>query len=62
MKACVDKNLCIGCGLCTSICPEVFEMDDDSLAKANDIEITSSLEESVKEAETSCPVSAISVE
>ena len=29
MKAIVDKDTCIGCGLCPSICPEVFDMDDD---------------------------------
>lgn len=27
MKAVVDKETCIGCGLCPSICPEVFSMD-----------------------------------
>ena len=29
MQANVDKELCIGCELCTSICPELFSMDDD---------------------------------
>ncbi|MBU3804700.1 MAG: ferredoxin, partial [Candidatus Cellulosilyticum pullistercoris] len=29
MKAFVDKDTCIGCGLCPSICPDVFAMDDD---------------------------------
>lgn len=61
MKGCVDKSLCIGCGLCTSVCPEIFEMDDDGLAKANDLEVTAALEESAREAESSCPVSAITV-
>jgi len=28
----VDKNLCISCGNCTSVCPEVFEMQDDGKA------------------------------
>ena len=32
MKANVDKNTCIGCGACTSICPEVFSIEDDGLA------------------------------
>jgi ferredoxin len=29
MKAIVDKDLCIGCGLCVDVCPEVFEMNAD---------------------------------
>ena len=27
---------CIGCGLCASTCPAVFEMDADGLAKVAD--------------------------
>ncbi|EGT5236377.1 ferredoxin, partial [Clostridioides difficile] len=26
MKANVNQDTCIGCGLCPSICPEVFDM------------------------------------
>lgn len=62
MKAVVDKNLCIGCGLCANICPEVFSMDDDGLAVAIDQEIDDSLIDLAKEAEESCPVDAITVE
>ena len=29
MKAVVDQDTCIGCGLCPSICEEVFELQDD---------------------------------
>ncbi len=62
MKAVVDKDVCIGCELCNSICPEVFSMDDDGLAVAIDEEIDESLIESAKEAEDSCPTEAITVE
>ena len=24
----IDQDTCIGCGLCPSICPSVFEMDE----------------------------------
>ena len=62
MKAVVDKDVCIGCELCTSICPEVFSMYDDGLAVAIEDELDESLVESAKEAEDSCPVEAITVE
>ena len=58
MKANVDKDTCIGCGACPSICPEVFSMDDDGLAKAIDSEIP----EDAKEARDGCPVDAIDID
>ncbi|HLR36033.1 MAG TPA: ferredoxin [Tissierellales bacterium] len=62
MKAEVNKDLCIGCELCPSICPEVFSMDDDGLAVAIDEELDDNVIDSAKEAEDSCPVDAITVE
>ena len=32
MKAHVDKDTCIGCGLCPSICEAVFVLEDDGKA------------------------------
>jgi ferredoxin len=61
MKAYVDKDACISCGLCPSICPEVFEMEDDGKAGVTTDSVPSSVEDSAKEAESSCPVNAISV-
>ena len=29
----IKKGCCIGCGNCASICPEVFEIEDDGKAK-----------------------------
>ncbi|NLA82585.1 MAG: ferredoxin [Clostridiaceae bacterium] len=61
MKASVDHDLCIGCGLCESICPQVFEMGDDGLAHVIG-EVTPDLEESAEEARESCPTEAITIE
>ena len=52
----VDKEKCIGCGLCASICGEVFEIGDDSKAKVKKQKDAAC----VKEAIDSCPVDAIS--
>ncbi len=61
MKAKVDKDLCIGCGLCADTCPEVFEMVDDK-ANVKVDEIPDEKVSLVKEAAESCPVDAITVE
>ncbi len=60
MNVIVDRDLCIGCGLCASICPEVFEMDDEgkAIVSAQPAERTDTL----KEAIDSCPTTAISIE
>jgi ferredoxin len=62
MKAVVDRDLCIGCGLCTEICPEVFEMDDEAIAQVIVDVIPAEIEETAREAAASCPVEAIAIE
>jgi ferredoxin len=52
----VDKEKCIACGLCASICPEVFAMGKDGKAFAK----AQKKLPCVKEARESCPVEAIS--
>lgn len=32
MKPEIDDELCTGCGICETICPEVFEVGEDGLA------------------------------
>lgn len=55
----VDKTKCIGCGLCTSVCPAVFYMGEEGFS-----EVIEGQEESndpgVEEAINSCPSQAIS--
>lgn len=61
MKATVDAEACIGCGLCADTCAEVFEMADD-VAKVIVDEVPADAEDSCKEAAESCPVDAIACE
>jgi ferredoxin len=62
MKASIDRDGCISCGLCTTICPEVFRMADDGLAEVYIDVVPEEVEDSAKEAEENCPVEVISVE
>jgi len=62
MKACVDKDACIGCGLCESICPEVFQLNDEGISEVIVDEIPQDLIESAKEAASQCPTAAITIE
>lgn len=62
MKASVDPELCISCGVCIDICPEVFDWDDDGLSHAIVDEIPEELEDTVDEAADQCPTEAILVE
>lgn len=52
----INKEKCVGCGLCTSICSEVFAMGKDGKAYVKADKKTPC----VKEAIESCPVEAIS--
>ncbi|CUX36468.1 ferredoxin [Clostridium sp. C105KSO13] len=61
MKASIDRDGCISCGLCAETCPDVFRMADDGLAEAYG-DVTSDTEDAAKEAAENCPVSVITVE
>ena len=52
----VDKKKCIGCGLCASICEEIFEIRKDNKSH---VKAQKKLP-CVKKAIESCPVEAIS--
>ena len=57
MKAKVNEG-CIACGMCVSLCPEVFQFNDEGLAEAY-ADITEEIKEVAKDARDGCPVSVI---
>ncbi|NLX64752.1 MAG: ferredoxin [Clostridiaceae bacterium] len=62
MRAWIDRDGCISCGLCASTCPEVFRMDDEDIAEVYVDEIPEDVEDMAQEAAESCPVSVIHIE
>lgn len=59
MRVDVDQELCISCGACIDICPDVFEWNEDDKARSMVEEVPADLEEQAHEAVESCPTSAI---
>ncbi|MFX1486463.1 MAG: ferredoxin [Promethearchaeota archaeon] len=69
----VDRNLCIACGVCYSICGEVYEEDDEGKSRIVDSylkeqnedfsigEVDESLKGCAQEGADSCPVVAIEI-
>lgn len=53
----VNEEACIGCGVCSSLCPDVFELNDEGKAKVLDADST---DPCVDEAIANCPTEAIS--
>lgn len=60
-KASVNEA-CIGCGACTGVAPNVFDMADTGLAVAIIEGDLGAEEDAAKEAAACCPVEAIVVE
>jgi len=56
MKAVVNQDDCVGCGLCTETAPEAFQLNDDGVAEV----IGEADDAAIQDAIDGCPASAIS--
>jgi ferredoxin len=55
------EDTCTACGLCTEICPNVFQMGSD-IAEVITETVPAEYEEDVQQAADECPVESIIVE
>lgn len=61
MKVRIDPSVCTGCGLCPTICPEVFAQENGVAGVVVET-VPADAENACREAVESCPVEAISIE
>jgi len=62
MKVLVNKEKCLGCGTCVSICPEVFQLGADGKAEVKEGVDLEKFLAAIDEAIANCPTNAISKE
>jgi ferredoxin len=60
MKPKVNQELCIGCGQCEAICPEIFKLDDGK-SQVQDMADYSVYKDKIDQSVDACPVQAISI-
>lgn len=61
MKATIDPDRCRGHGICTTICSEMFAINDDGYADVMLPEIPGRLSDEVHDAVKQCPEQAIAI-
>ncbi|MBQ0037351.1 MAG: ferredoxin [Clostridiales bacterium] len=62
MKAMVNQKACIRCGLCPTICPEVFSLPDNGeSAHAITEPVPAERQAAAQEAADNCPTGAIEI-
>ena len=63
MTVIIDEQRCDAHGICVSVCPEVFALDDDEdVVRVLDEHPDESLRESLFKAVQGCPKAAITIE
>lgn len=62
MKVTINRDACIGCGVCVNICPAVFELDDENIAVVKVNPVPQEEEAAARDAAQSCAVEAIEIQ
>ena len=58
-KIIIDENACVGCGLCVTACPNIFELGEDGIAKVKTNECA---DYDLHDVASQCPVNCITIE
>ncbi|MFI9559216.1 ferredoxin [Nonomuraea endophytica] len=61
MDVILDKDKCIGAGMCVLSAPSVFDQDDDGIAVVLDPHPAADQYAAIREASLVCPAAAITV-
>ncbi len=61
MKVEIDQNKCLGCGLCSSVCEEVFKINDEYKAEIEQNIDISKHKDNIYSAASGCPGRAIKI-
>ncbi|MER6523827.1 ferredoxin [Streptomyces sp. NPDC001508] len=62
MRAAVDEDRCRGHGVCSTVCPEVFDLGDDGYAVVLLPDVPPEYEPAARTAAASCPERAVAVD
>ncbi|MEO0108649.1 MAG: ferredoxin [candidate division WOR-3 bacterium] len=61
LRITIDNELCTGCELCVSSCPDLFEMSED-VAKVKVELVPDAAMDCARQAAEDCPATAIKIE
>ncbi len=61
MEVKVNKDKCIGCGMCIGTLSDIFDYNDEGLAEVIKNDIGEEFKEDIEEVASSCPGGAILV-
>ena len=63
MKIKINQEECIGCGSCSAVCPDVFDLNEDNKAvvKSTNSDQGEADQDCAKEAVEACPVKVIKI-
>ncbi len=62
LRAVADRGACCGYGVCATICPEVYKLDDAGIVAVDDAAIAAELLEAAREGAEACPQQALKLE